>query len=290
MITELVMNEFMELGEGPIWDEKEQALYWVDTDLKQVHKYCPKSNERKFYDVYEKAGAVIKESDNTLICALEKGIYRLNETDGTLELISAPECDKPENIFNDGKCDKEGNFWIGTMHYKEIEGKGTLYCLDKEMKCEPKVEKVTISNGIAWALDYKTMYYIDTPTMQVVAYDYDMATCTISNKRPVIEFSEDQGYPDGMTIDENGNLWIAMWGGWCVYQCDPRTGEFIDKIELPMANVTSCTFGGEDMDTLYITTAYAELTEDEKKSQPLAGGVFRVKPGVKGFPSNRFGK
>ena len=289
MIAQLVLNEFMELGEGPCWDAEEQALYWVDTDLKRVHRYCPYSGEKKTYQLDQKVGVAVKETTDTIICALENGFYRLNQSDGSVEYMTHPEEDKPENIFNDGKCDKFGNLWAGTVHEKELKNKGTLYCLRPDLKCESKYDGVTISNGIAWTEDYKTMYYIDTPTLQVVAFDYDIDRCIIANKRVVIEFSDECGMPDGMTIDAEGNLWVAMWGGFGVYKCDPRTGVLLEKIDIPVANVTSCIFGGRDMDVLYITTAMAELTEKEKMAQPLAGGVFQVKTDTKGFPSNRFG-
>lgn len=289
MTVQLVINEFMELGEGPCWDAEEQTLYWVDTDLKCVHKYCPYSGEKKTYQLNQKVGVAVKETAGTIICALENGFYRLNQNDGSVEYIVNPDSENPENIFNDGKCDKEGNFWAGTVHREELAEKGSLYCLSTDFKCEPKYNGVTISNGIAWTEDYKTMYYIDTPTLQVAAFDYDMDTRTISNKRVAVEFSPEYGMPDGMTIDADGNLWVAMWGGYGVYKCNPRTGQILGKIDVPVANVTSCIFGGKDMDVLYITTAMAELTDDEKKAQPLAGGVFQVKTDTKGFPSNRFG-
>lgn len=288
MTAKLVLEEFMELGEGPCWDEEEQALYWVDTDLKRVHKYCPYSGEKKTYQLNQKVGSAVKETAQTLICALENGFYRLNQADGAQKFLLTPKEHRSENIFNDGKCDKAGNFWAGTVHIDELENRGLLYCLKSDMECEVKVRDITISNGIAWTEDYKTMYYIDTPTMQVAAFDYDIDACTVSNKRIVIEFSPDDGMPDGMTIDEEGNLWVAMWGGYSVCKCDPRNGRIMGKVKVPAANVTSCIFGGKDLDTLYITTAMAELTPREREKQPLAGGVFQLKTDTKGFPSNRF--
>ena len=132
--------------------------------------------------------------------------------------------------------------------------------------------------------------YIDSPTYRIAAFDYDIETETISNKRTVIAFTKEQGMPDGMTIDTDGNLWVAMWGGWSILCCNPYTGEIIDRINIPVSNVTSCTFGGRDMSTLYITTARAELSEKEKKEQPLAGGIFAVDTKVRGTESFLFGK
>ena len=288
--AKLVLDEFMELGEGPCWDEIEQALYWVDTDFKRVHKYCPYVGSKEEYQLEQKIGAVVKEGTDTLICAMENGFYRISQRDGSREFLCDPEVDKPDNLFNDGKCDKYGRFWAGTMNRNEIKNQGTLYILNSDNRCEPRLENVTISNGIAWTEDYQTMYYIDTATYKVVAFDYDIEHGAICNKRIVIEFDPGLGMPDGMTIDENGNLWIAMWGGACVLHCNPSKGEIIKKVELPVSNVTSCTFGGKDLDILYITTARAELSEEERKAQPYAGGLFQAQVSTKGFPSNRFGK
>lgn len=288
--AKLVLYEFMELGEGPCWDENEQALYWIDTDLKRVHKYCPYEGNKEEYQLEQKIGAVVKENAETLICAMENGFYRISQRDGSQEFLCDPEADKPDNLFNDGKCDKYGRFWAGTMNHNEVENQGTLYTFTSDNKCDLKLKNVTISNGIAWTEDYKTMYYIDSATYRVEAFDYDIEHAAIRNKRIVIEFEPELGMPDGMTIDEDGNLWIAMWGGACVLHCDPVKGEIIKKIELPATNVTSCTFGGKNLDILYITTARAELSEAERKDQPYAGGLFQAKVGTKGFPSNRFGK
>ena len=287
--AKLVLDDFMELGEGPCWDEAEQALYWVDTDMKRVHKYCPYNDEKKVYQFEEKVGAVVKESENTLVAAMEAGVYRINQTDGSAELIIRPEDHTDENIFNDGKCDLKGRFWVGTVHREELDGRGTLYMMTPDRACEAKYRNVTISNGIAWTEDYKTMYYIDTPTCRITAFDYDIETGAISNERTAVEFGPDMGWPDGMTIDKDGNLWVAMWGGWSVLKCDPANGKIIGSIKLPVANVTSCIFGGKDLDTLYITTAMAELTEEEKQQQPYAGGLFQAEVGTTGFPCNRFG-
>lgn len=287
--AKLVLEKFMELGEGPFWDEAEQALYWVDTDLKCVHKYCPYDNKNTVYQFEEKIGAVVKESEDTLVAAMETGFYRIHQNDGTLECIANPEKDKPDNIFNDGKCDCCGRFWAGTVHKNELEGKGTLYMLSPDCNCEARYGNITISNGIAWSEDYKTMYYIDTPTYRVTAFDYDAKTGTISNERTAVKFDSEMGMPDGMTIDRDGNLWVAMWGGWSVLKCNPINGEIIGKVKLPVANVTSCIFGGKNLDILYITTAKAELTEEEKKQQRYAGGLFQADVGTTGFPCNRFG-
>lgn len=286
---ELLLNEYMTLGEGPQWDENEQALYWVDTDGMSIQKYSMEDVKRETYQLDQKVGVAIKESSETLICALEDGIYRFNTRTMDKELIASPERDKPMNIFNDGKCDINGNFWIGSVHREELANEGSLFCVKPDYSCKLVIGDITISNGMAWSHDNKTMYYIDSPTRHVYAMDFDQEQCMVSNCRVAIEFADDQGIPDGMTIDVDGNVWVALWGGYGVYKCNPDTGEILDYIELPVSNVTSCAFGGKEMDTLFITTAKAELTKEELAQQPLAGGIFSVKTDTKGFYSNKFG-
>lgn len=286
----LILDEFMELGECPLWDDREQMLYWVDTDYKRVYSFDPESRKKQVFQLDQKTGSIAKENSGSMICALEDGIYRLNLHNGEKEFICNPAKDREDNIYNDGKCDRNGRFWVGTMNIYEKAECGGLYCFRADCGYEEKLGRVTISNGLAWSGDSRTMYYIDSSTYRIAAFDYDIESETISNKRTVIAFTKEQGMPDGMTIDTDGNLWVAMWGGWSILCCNPYTGEIIDRINIPVSNVTSCTFGGRDMSTLYITTARAELSEKEKKEQPLAGGIFAVDTKVRGTESFLFGK
>jgi sugar lactone lactonase YvrE len=162
------------------------------------------------------------------------------------------------------------------MALSEEEGAGNLYMMDHDGNVSKKVESVTISNGLAWSKDKKTLYYIDTPTHKIVAFDFDVASGKISNKRGVIRIAKEEGSPDGMTIDSDDMLWIAHWGGWQVTRWNPQTGQQLDRIALPVSKVTSCTFGGDTLEDLYITTASVDLSEHEMKEQPLAGTLFIV--------------
>lgn len=199
-----------------------------------------------------------------------------------MEYIEKVEEDISHTRFNDGKCDPAGRFWGGTMAVSEAKPAGSLYCLNTDHKVKKMIDDVTVSNGLAWSPDHSTMYYIDTPTQKVVAYDYDLDTGNISNKRTVVTIPEAEGKPDGMTIDEKGRLWVAHWQGYQVSCHDPATGEKLIKIEVPVEKVTSCCFGGDNLDELYITTASTGLEKDDLEKQPYAGGLFKVKPGVKG--------
>ena len=198
--------------------------------------------------------------------------------------IADPERDTPANRFNDGKCDPAGRLWAGTMEFDGEPDRGALYCLDTDGTVTRKFGNVTISNGIVWSLDGRTMYYIDTGRNNVRAYDYDVATGAIGNERVTVT-NEGSGHFDGMTMDAEGMVWVAIFGGSAVRRYDPESGALLDAIELPMSQITSCAFGGPDLTDLYVTSACLRLSESERSSEPLAGSLVRVIPGVKGLPA-----
>lgn len=196
--------------------------------------------------------------------------------------MAAPEADIPDNRFNDGKCDPAGRFWAGTMSTVGDKNAGALYRYDADSSIHKMVENVSISNGIVWSLDKTKMYYVDTPTQKVMVYDYNNLTGEISNAKVAVEIPNEMGSPDGMTIDAEGNLWVALWGGFAVTCWNPETGELIQTVKVPAKNVTSCAFGDADLGTLYITTAREGNNGEELEKYPLSGGVFKFRPGVKG--------
>ncbi len=272
------------LGEGPVWSKDEHCILWLDVLRGEIHSYYPESKTHKTFTVGRMVGAVAIRRAGGLLAALQDGFALINMEYNTIIPIADPELHLPANRFNDGKCDPAGRFWAGTMSLTEEPHAGSLYVLSPNLSVTKKIERTTISNGMAWSPDHKTYYYIDTPTMQVVAYDYNEASGEISNKRVAITVPQEEGYPDGMTIDTEGMLWIAHWDGWQVARWNPHTGEKMHTIKLPVARVSCCTFGGETMEDLYITTAKKELTEEEQKAQPLAGALFIVKNcGYKGM-------
>ena len=279
---ELVIDSKSDLGEGAIWNYKTGELMWINITGKILNFYNPKTGNNKEMFTGQMIGTVVPcESDQVLV-ALKNGIYSLNPFTGSKKLIVDPEKDLPNNRFNDGKCDPAGRFWAGTMSMVDEKGAGTLYRLDGDSSIHKMIENVSISNGIVWSLDSKKMYYIDTPTQKVMSYDYNNETGEISNPKVAVKVAVDLGSPDGMTIDEEGNLWIALWGGSAVGCWNPETGELVKKIEVPAKNVTSCAFGDDDLGTLYITTARTDTNEKELKKFPNAGGLFKTNPGVNG--------
>ena len=278
------------LGEGALWNYKTQEFYWVDIEGKTLNIYNPKTKTNKVIKTPSRVGTVVPYTKQQAVVALEDGIYKINLENGDLKQISNVESDITENRFNDGKCDPKGNLWVGSMHLKESLPNANLYKVEPNGVTTKMVDSVTISNGIVWSKDTKKMYYIDTPSKSIKSYDYNIETSTISNEKIAVNIPESLGYPDGMTIDENDTLWVGLWNGNAVAQFDPKTGELISKIEVPAHNVTACAFGGENLDILYITTSTNDMTDEERKKYPLAGSIFKCKPGVKGVTAFFFGE
>ncbi|BBJ27402.1 SMP-30/gluconolactonase/LRE family protein [Athalassotoga saccharophila] len=282
--AELALKVDSILTEGPSWDEDKEVLYWVDIEGKKVHIFNPQKKVDKEIAVDQYVGAAVPTKSGELLLAMKNGFYFLNLENGHLTFISNPEQNKPFNRFNDGKCDCAGRFFAGTMSLNETDPTGALYCLETDRKIRKVLENVTISNGITWSPDNRTMYYIDSPNKCVDAFDYDPEDGTISNRRTIIVVED--GVPDGMTSDSEGMLWIAHWGGWQVSRWDPYKRKQIGSVKLPVEKVSSCVFGGAALDELYITTA----RKGNVKGQPDAGGIFIVNPNVKGIPTYKYGR
>lgn len=275
---EVVLNHTSLLGEGPVWDPATKSILWVDIEKGEIHRFSPENKTHKTMQIGQMVGAIALRASGGLIAALQRSFATVDIDQQTLHPIIDPEIHLPDNRFNDGKCDPAGRFWAGTMDYVSGKaGAGSLYTLHTDMSVVTRIEGVSCSNGLAWSADHRVLYYIDTPTRQVVAYDYDIATGSITNKKVVINIPASDGYPDGMTIDTEGMLWVACWDGWKVSRWDPRTGKLLQHILLPASKVTSCTFGGAGLGDLYITSAKTGLSAQELKEQPLAGSLFVIK-------------
>ncbi len=280
--VELVLDTQSALGEGAIWNYKTGELIWVNISDQILNVYNPFLDFNKEMLTGQMIGTVVPAESGKLIVALENGFYQLDPATGSKLFIANPEEDKPGNRFNDGKCDPAGRLWAGTMHMEGKPDSGALYRLDPDTTVRKMIGDVSISNGIVWSLDQRKMYYIDTPTQKVTAWDYENETGEINNPQIVVEVPREMGSPDGMTIDADGNLWIALWSGAAVGCWNPETGELLRTISVPAKNVTSCAFGDNDLGTLYITTARQGTSDEELDEFPHAGGLFKVRPGVKG--------
>lgn len=282
MQVELLYNTKATLGEGPIWDTHTQTLYWIDILNKRI--YCEGDVLTELDDLI---GCIALRKGGGLILTQRFGFASLDLDSLKVTSLSSLRDEPSNNRFNDGKCDPRGRFLAGTMDMGEKDPNGSLYSFDGKAITK-LVSNVTISNGLTWSPDYKTFYYIDTPTREVRAFDYDLESGTVANQRSIICFPDGFGWPDGMTSDMHGNLWIAMWGGAQVTKWNPNTGQLLEQIPVPAKNVSSCIFGGKDRNELYITSARVGLDEATLEQYPLTGGLFRIQTDVEGMPTFEF--
>ena len=280
--VELAVEKDALVGEGAIWDAEKQVLYWVDILSHELYIYDPASGENRTIPTCQAVGTVVVRQSGGLVVALHNGFAHVDVDSGKITPIGEdPERSIPANRFNDGKCDPAGRLWAGTMEFSGATDQGKLYCLDIDHSVSEKLAPVSISNGIVWSGDGKTMYYIDSPLNTVRAYDYDIGNGMIGNER-VVAVNEGAGIFDGMAIDAEDNFWIAVYGGSCVKHYDSKTGALIKELELPMTNVTSCAFGGANLDELYITSACQGMDDVARAGQPLAGSLVKMDPGTRG--------
>ncbi len=272
------------LGECPLWDEREGALWWVDILETSLKKLDPRGNKIHETKLQEAMGSFAFRKEGGLLAAMKSGLYFLDPSSLSRQPVAAPENGKAHNRFNDGRCDRAGRFWAGTMNEAMREPTGALYRLSGR-ECERKRAGITVPNSLAWSPNGRTMYFADSPTRAILAFDYDPQSGEPSNER--IFATTQKGFPDGSCVDADGCLWNAEYHGWRVARYTPQ-GKLDRVIELPVENPTCCCFGGQDFDTLYITSASQKLSPSSLEKQPLAGSVFAVRPGVKGLPESRF--
>lgn len=273
------------IGEGPLWNSEEQALYWVDIAGQTINRYMVVSAVHESYPVDSQVGVIAFRKNGGLIAAGSKGFSFWDIGSPKLELIKDPEADNPKSRFNDGKIDRSGRFWAGTM---TVEGAvSSLYRMDSDLTIYSMDSGITISNGIGWSPDNRVMYFADSLRYIIYAYDYDLDKGLIENRRNFIEVKPEYGIPDGLTVDCEGYIWCAFYAGSKVTRFNPK-GEIDSEVSLPVTQPTSCIFGGKDYHDLYITTAWNGLSDDERKEQPLAGDIFMFKTDVKGLPEPKF--
>lgn len=273
------------LGECPVWHE--ESLWLVDIEEHRLHRLHP--DRRETFDAGQRIGFAAPALGRGWIVGLQRGLARWTPGDGPPRIINDPEPDRPDNRFNDGKADPAGRLYAGTLELPCTRPRGALYRLDHDLTLTRIRDRITISNGLAWDERRAAMYYIDTPTQRITRYDWDHATGAVSNPSELIRFDTKLGNPDGMTIDTDGRLYVAMWDGAAVLCIDPDAPTILRRIAVDAPRVTSCTFGGHDMATLYITTARVGLTPEQLEAHPRSGDVFAARiPGARGLPASRF--
>lgn len=281
--SKLALDSRSELGEGSLWHG--DRLLWVNIEGCTVNRFDPVSGKNETWNLGQRVGTVVPRKGGGFVAAVHHGIGILDPDTGSFDVFADPEGGRAELRFNDGKCDPRGRLLAGTMGLTKPRAPGTLFRIDHDRSITRLVEGTGTSNGLAWSADGSTLYYIDTPTLEVSAFDYDLETGAVSNRRPAVQFSDEDGKPDGMTIDAEGNLWVALWGGAGVVCCDPSSGKILDKIEVPALQTTSCAFGGPELRDLYITSARGGLDDEELAKRPHSGGIFVARPGVAGVPA-----
>lgn len=275
------------LGEGPLWSVREQALYWVDILAHRLHRYSIDEGRRTWqFDEEISAVAECAES-NGLVVTRRHGFARFNPATEEMTTLAQVESDIPANRFNDGKCDPLGRFWAGTMDFGCEKPTGSLYRLSPDLSCARIDAEYVVTNGPAWSSDYKTLYHNDSVHGRVYAFDFDLESGAVSNKRVFLQFPEDEGSPDGMTTDAEGGLWIAHWGASKVTR-HASDGKVLQTIMLPCSQITSCAFGGPGLTTLFITSAANGLSAQQLEQEPLAGGLFALNLDIAGVPANLF--
>ncbi len=271
------------LGEGPIWSEAEQAVYWLDIKGRRIHRLRPGDGAIDSWVPPFRICSIAPRSSGGFIAGSDRGFTAIDGAFQSFDLIANPEADRPGNRFNDGKVDRAGRFWAGTMDDAEEQASGALYRLDADLAWHRIDDGYQVANGPAFSPDGKVMYHSDSARQTIYRFDV-AADGGVSNKAVLAQFGDGDGYPDGMTVDAEGCLWVAFWDGWCLRRLSAE-GERLTEIAMPVQRPTSCVFGGPDFDRLFVTSAAIGLDVAE---QPLAGGLFTVETGVRGLAARAF--
>ncbi len=282
---DVVASERAELGESPVWDDDARCLWWVDIRRGTVHRHDPDGVDAS-REIGEAVGAVALRRGGGLVLAARSGVLVLDELDGPLRRVADLRADGVR--FNDAACDPAGRLWAGTLADDGRAGAGTLYRIEPDGRAEVALERVSVSNGLDWSPDGRTLYYVDSATQRVDAIAFDLDSGALGERRPLIDIPRADGIPDGLTVDADGHLWLALFAAGAVLRIAPD-GSIARTVRVPMSHPTSCAFGGPDLADLYITSAAKDLSSAQRVAQPHAGAVLRMRPGVRGRLPHRFG-
>jgi sugar lactone lactonase YvrE/DNA-binding IclR family transcriptional regulator len=276
------------LGEGPIWSPRDNALYWVDILTPSVHRYDPATGADTEMPLGTMASLVVPKASGGLLVATPGGIMALDLTTRRLTAFCHPEAGRTNVRYNDGKCDRRGRLWVGSMDMGAVANRGHLFCIEANGSWKQVDTGFTVPNGIGWSPDNKTMYVTDTYRQTIYRYDFDLACATVNNRRPLITIAATDGKPDGLTVDDQGCLWVALWDAWQIARFSPE-GQLLQRLRVPVPRPTSCCFGGDNLDTLYVTSASLRLSEAQLATAPLSGSLFTIQlPDVRGLPEVAF--
>ncbi len=275
------------LGEGQLWDPAAQRLYWVDIKRRLLHRFDPASGGDESWSTPEDVGSLAVRAKGGLVVAMKSGFHFFDPAAAMFTPIVNPEHDRPGNRFNDGKPDRQGRFWAGSMDDSEKSASGGLYRLTPDLGCQRMVDGIICSNSLCWSADSRVMYYADSYRHAIWAFDFEPDSGEVGNRRVFVEIPAADGVPDGATVDAEGGIWVAQWDGWRVTRYDPQ-GRIERTVRLPVQKPTCPMFGGSDLDIVYVTSASVQLTPSEIAQQPQAGDLFAFAPGVKGLPEAHF--
>lgn len=281
-----------QLGEGPVWLPNESRLYWLDIQEQFLHRLAPSSGSVESLRLPAVVGNFVPTEHGTVLLASTDGVLEAKFNGLELQILRKlchPEHDKPNNRYNDGKCSPEGRYWFGSLNHHREPGAASLYVFDGN-ECRSVISDATNSNGLGWSPCGTMFYWIDTPTRRIEAFRYDPENGTIDQRETVVQFPPDPGWgrPDGMTVDAEGMIWVAHWAGGRITRWDPRVGQLLESVFLPVQRVSSLTFGGIGLTQLFVTTAQTGMSEKDKEKEPLAGYLFVINSSTEGLPANLF--
>lgn len=280
------------LGEGGLWSVRQQRLFWVDILMRRIHRLDPTTGTLDTWSFDEEVSALAERQEGGgLMIALRRGpaFWDPDRPDEPPRYLCQPEPERTGNRFNDAKCDTAGRWWMGSMDFGCSAPTGALYRVEPNGACKRMDAGFAVTNGPTWIRQGRTMLFNDTVNGRVLAYDADVVSGTLGERRLWLQFAAQDGVPDGMTTDALGRVWICHWGGACVSCHDPETAQELGRVRLPVSQVTSCTFGGSDLSTMYITSARFSLDDAALSREPLAGGLFEVQLPVAGSAAHLFG-
>lgn len=285
-----VLDAGARLGEGPIWASEEAVLYWADSMAQSLNRFDPATGARQCWPVPDLIGSFALCRTGGALLALRRGLAVLDFESGVVRTVKDFALAERDNRFNDGKCDRRGRFWAGTMHFAGLprQPRGRLYRFEPDLSHAVRETGIRTSNGIGWSPDDRTMYFTDTRVSRIHAYDYDIETGANTRRRDFAVVPEETGYPDGLTVDSAGYVWSVNWGGGRVVRYAPD-GAVDRVVPIPVSRPTSVTIGGPDMRTLFVTSAREGLSDAELAREPMAGGIFAMEVEVPGLPEPRFG-
>lgn len=278
----LVWNLGAELGEGPVWVERECALWFVDIKKHQIHRFDPSGGGRKSWTAPEQVGFILPAEGGGFVVGLQSGLYHFDDGSGAFELIVKVEPDKPDNRLNDGVVDPSGRLWFGTMDNKERAKSGAFYCFDRGKLTRTALDGIAITNGPSVSPDGLLLYFVDTLRGTIGCAEI-AADGSLGDPRPFARIDPKDGHPDGPTIDSEGCVWISLYAGWEAWRFS-RKGAVIERVRFPVSNITKLAFGGGDLRTAYATTARQLLSSEDIAKQPQIGGLFQFRVDVPGVP------